>query len=299
MKLISQQGREDLAIVYVARSEGGNLVEFVESLHPPKPREEKWILTISTLYGCPVNCTICDAGPFYLGRISKEGMFWQLDKMISGKYPDEHIPVKQLKVHFTRMGEPTFNMAVLDVIKEFDWYWKAPGFMPSISTIAPRGSEKFLDELISLKNEKFMNGRFQLQFSIHTTDSKKRDLMMPVKKWSFEKISEYGKRFFNEGDRKISLSFAPSVENEINIDKLKNIFDPEIFIIKLTPLNETVNVLKNEIIPVISNESNYAAEEIAKAFKKAGYETVISLNSYEEIKIGSTCGQNVFFNENS
>lgn len=114
-----------------------------------------------------------------------------------------------------------------------------------------------------------------------------------------KKISEYGKRFFNEGDRKISLSFAPSVENEINIDKLKNIFDPEIFIIKLTPLNETVNVLKNEIIPVISNESNYAAEEIAKAFKKAGYETVISLNSYEEIKIGSTCGQNVFFNENS
>lgn len=299
MKLISQQGREDLAVVYIAKSEGGNLVEFVESLHPPKPREEKWILTISTLYGCPVNCTICDAGPFYLGRISKEGMFWQLNKMISSKFPDENIPVKQLKVHFTRMGEPTFNMAVLDVINEFEWYWQAPGFMPSISTIAPNGSEKFLDELITLKNRKFRNGKFQLQFSIHTTNNKKRDLMMPVKKWNFEKIAGYGKRFFTEGDRKISLSFAPSAENEIDIDKLKNIFDPGIFLIKLTPLNETGNVIKNEITPLISNEKNSSAAELAAIFENSGYKVIISLNNYEEIKIGSTCGQNLFFTEKS
>lgn len=299
MKLISQQGREDLAIVYIAKSEGGNLVEFVESLHPPIPRNEKWILTISTLYGCPVNCTICDAGPYYLGRISKEGMFWQLDKMISSKYPDSVIPVKQLKVHFTRMGEPTFNMAVLDVINEFDWYWKAPGFIPSISTIAPNGSERFLDELITLKEQKFSGGRFRLQFSIHTTDKKRRDLMMPVKKWSFEKIAEYSKRYFSGGDRKISLSFAPSAENEIDVDKLRNIFDPGIFLIKLTPLNETGNVIKNEITPLISNESNSSAGNIAALFQKAGYDVIISLNNYEEIKIGSTCGQNLFFTERS
>lgn len=297
MKLISQQGREDLAIVYVARSEGGNLVEFVESLHPPKPREDKWILTVSTLYGCPVNCTICDAGPYYLGRISKEGMFWQLDKMISGRYPDSVIPVNQLKVHFTRMGEPTFNMAVLDVINEFEWYWQAPGFMPSISTIAPNGSEKFLDELVKLKNQKFRHGKFQLQFSIHTTDKKKRDLMMPVKKWSFQKMAEYGKKFFGEGDRKISLSFAPSAENEIDIDKLKNIFDPEIFIIKLTPLNETESVIKNQFTPLISNENNALAAELAAKFENFGYEAIISFNNNEEIKIGSTCGQNLFFTE--
>ena len=147
MKIINSTGREDLAIVHIAQAAGGNYVEFVESLYPPKSREEKWILTLSTLYGCPVSCTICDAGPFYLGRISKEGMFWQLDYMLSKRYPDGCIPVKKLKVHFTRMGEPAFNMSVLEVIEEFDLYFNAPGFMPSISSIAPKGSEKFFKEL--------------------------------------------------------------------------------------------------------------------------------------------------------
>lgn len=120
MKIINSTGKEDLAIVHIAQAAGGNYIEFVESLHAPKAREEKWILTLSTLYGCPVSCAICDAGPYYLGRVSKEGMFWQLDHMISRRYPAGVIPVKQLKVHFTRMGEPAFNMSVLDVIEEFN-----------------------------------------------------------------------------------------------------------------------------------------------------------------------------------
>ena len=90
--------------------------------------------------------------------------------MITKRYPDSIVPVKQLKVHFTRMGEPAFNMNVLDVIEEFDMYFKAPGFFPSISTIAPKGTDKFFDEMMELKNRKFSNGIFQLQYSIHTTD---------------------------------------------------------------------------------------------------------------------------------
>jgi len=216
MKIINSTGKDDLAIVHIAQAAGGNFVEFVESLHSPKPREEKWILTLSTLYGCPVSCTICDAGPYYLGRISKEGMFWQLDYMISRRYPAGEIPAKQLKVHFTRMGEPAFNLSVLDVINEFELYFNAPGFMPSISSIAPKGSEKFFEELLVLKTQKFSGGKFQLQFSIHTTNTLKRDELIPVRKWDLKQIAEYGKRFYRKGDRKITLSFAPSKENEID-----------------------------------------------------------------------------------
>ncbi len=296
MKLVSKQGRDDLAVVYVAKSEGGNLVEFVETLHNPLPREEKLIITISTLYGCPVNCTICDAGPYYMGRLSKEAMFWQIDQVLSKYYPDSIIPVKKLKVHFTRMGEPSFNMAVLDVINEFDWYFKAPGFLPSISSIAPKGSEKFFDELLKLKNEKFSGGRFQLQFSIHTTNEKKRDEMMPVKKWSFQIIAEYGERFKNAGDRKITLSFAPSFENEIDPVVIKKYFNPSDFLIKLTPLNATDNASKNNLKSVISHESSENTEKLLADFNSMGYEVIIVKNSLDEIKIGSTCGQNIFFN---
>lgn len=296
MKIINSTGREDLAIVHIAQAAGGNYVEFVESLYPPKSREEKWILTLSTLYGCPVSCTICDAGPFYLGRISKEGMFWQLDYMLSNRYPDGCIPVKKLKVHFTRMGEPAFNMSVLDVIEEFDLYFNAPGFMPSISSIAPKGSEKFFKELLRIKNEKFSGGKFQLQFSIHTTDIKKRDELIPVKKWSFNEIAAYGDKFFREGERKITLSFAPSNEYIIDPNKITAIFDPQKFIIKLTPLNTTSSTVKNNLTSLISPLNTEGIESLASEFRNNGYEVIISIGSYEELKIGSTCGQNLVTN---
>lgn len=296
MKIINSTGRDDLAIVHIAQAAGGNFVEFVESLQPPKPREEKWILTLSTLYGCPVSCTICDAGPYYLGRISKEGMFWQLDYMISRRYKDGIIPIRQLKVYFTRMGEPAFNMSVLDVINEFDIYFNAPGFMPSISSIAPKGTEKFFEELLKLKNDKFTGGKFQLQFSIHTTDKLKRDELIPVKKWDFTQIAVYGLRFHSKGDRKITLSFAPSIENEIDPAVVHGHFDPELFLIKLTPLNITTNTVKNNLTSLISPLNTAGMEKLAGEFRSRGYEVIVSIGDYEELKIGSTCGQNLVTN---
>ncbi len=293
MKILTSTGNEDLAIVYIAETAGGNLIEFVESLQNPIPRSEKWILTVSTLYGCPVNCTICDAGPYYLGRISKEGIFWQIDYMISKRFPDGIIPVKQLKVHFTRMGEPAFNMNVLEVIEEFDKYFNAPGFMPSISSIAPNGSEDFFDEMLLIKNEKFSKGNFQLQFSIHTTDEVKRNELIPVKKWSFEKIGKYGERFYNVGDRKITLSFAPSKMYPVEPVKLLKYFDPRYFLVKLTPLNTTNSTIKNNFNSVIDPITGDNFEALENSFRNIGYDVIVSIGDYDEIKIGSTCGQSI------
>ena len=40
MKIITSTGKEELAVIYIAQAAGGNYVEFVESLQPPKTREE-------------------------------------------------------------------------------------------------------------------------------------------------------------------------------------------------------------------------------------------------------------------
>lgn len=293
MKLLSSTGREDLSIVHIAETAGGNLIEFVESLHPPKSREEKWILVVSTLYGCPVNCTICDAGPYYLGRISKEGIFWQIDTMISKYYPEGKIPVKQLKIQFARMGESAFNRNVLEVINEFGFYFDAPGFMPSVSTIAPHGTDRFFEDLLRIKSEKFNTGNFQLQFSIHTTDEERRNELIPVRKWSFKKIAEYGKKFYIKGDRKITLSFAVSHEYPIEPVRLLEIFDPSVFLIKLTPLNPTYKTGKAGIVSLPQKDSIEKLPALAGEFKDAGYDAIISIGEPEENLIGSNCGQNL------
>jgi len=293
MKIVSQTGNEELAVVYVAQTSGGDLLEFVESLQPPKPREEKWVLIVSTLLGCPVDCRICDAGLYYHGRISKEGIFWQIDNLVTRRFPERKIPSKQFKIQFARMGEPAFNMNVIDVIEEFDLYFDAPGFMPSISTIAPKSSDEFFERLLSVKNEKFNSANFQMQFSIHTTNERKRNELIPVKKWSFREIGEYGNRFFKQGDRKITLNFAASNQYPIHPEVLLDYFDPEKFLIKFTPLNPTYNSLKMNITSMINGTNTDKAIPVLDDFRNCGYEVIVSIGEIEENYIGSNCGQNI------
>lgn len=293
MKILSVSGKEDLAIVYLAQSSTGEYVEFVEALQPPFTRQQKWILIVSSLYGCPVDCKMCDAGSFYHGRLSKEAIFAQIDHIITARYPDRKVSVKQLKVQFARTGEPSFNIHVLDVINEFDYYFETPSFIPSISTIAPNGTDLFFEELLKVKQQKSYGLNFQLQFSIHTTDEKKRDELIPVKKWSFKKIGEYSEKFYAKGGKKIALAFAVSNEYPVHPGRLLSYFDPKKFIIKLTPLNPTYNASANQITTLINTPNTESIKLLTEEFNQCGYETIISYGEYEENYLGSNCGQSI------
>ena len=62
MKILARTGSEEVAIAYVGETTDGRLVEFTEAVQPPLSREEKWVLIVSSLFGCPARCAICDAG---------------------------------------------------------------------------------------------------------------------------------------------------------------------------------------------------------------------------------------------
>ncbi|MCP5104430.1 MAG: radical SAM protein, partial [bacterium] len=164
MKIIGEAGRDDIAMVYLAELGPDRYVEFVHSLQPPFTRAEKWVLIISTLFGCPVGCSICDAGGWYKGKMSTEEIFAQMDFLVAQYYPDRNIPVEKFKIQFARMGEPSFNPNVLEVLRQLPRRYHAPGLMPSFSTIAPNGTRDFFDRLLEIKNDYYSNGNFQMQF---------------------------------------------------------------------------------------------------------------------------------------
>jgi 23S rRNA (adenine2503-C2)-methyltransferase len=293
MKVLATAGKEEVAIVYIAEMDDGNLIEFVEALQPPLSREEKWVLLVSTMYGCPVGCKMCDAGGSYHGRVSKDGILAQIDALVRPRYPDGRVPSRQFKVQFARMGEPSFNPAVLEAIEEIPVLFDVPGFMPSISTIAPRGAGAFFERLLAIKREKFSGGRFQFQFSIHTTDEKLRDEIMPVKKWGFAEMAEYGERFYAPGDRKIGLNFALAAGMPVDPAALREHFDPDKFLVKITPLNPTYRARESGYSSYIDPQRAGGDYSIVRELQEAGYQTIVSIGEVEESYIGSNCGQYV------
>ncbi len=291
MKVLASIGREDVAMVYVIDLGDSKLVECVESVQPPIPREEKWVLLVSTMFGCPIGCVMCDAGGHYLGKPTKEQIFTQIDFLVRKRYPDRIIPAKQFKIQFARMGEPSLNPDVLEVLDELPELYHAPGLMPSLSTVAPKGSENFMDRLLEIKFNRYAGGHFQFQFSIHTTDETLRDEIIPVKKWSFAEMSAYGERFYAPGDRKITLNFALAQNMPVEPGILLNYFDPDKFLIKITPLNPTYQALENNLTSYIDPYVEDNGYEIVEALKQAGYQVIVSIGEVEENLIGSNCGQ--------
>ncbi|MEO0161352.1 MAG: radical SAM protein [candidate division WOR-3 bacterium] len=296
MKVISKIGREDIAIVYIAQTIRGIPTEFVESVQPPLPRTDKWVLIVSTLYGCPVRCKICDAGGFYKGKLSTQEIIDQIDFMVRNRFPDRKVPVKKFKIQFARIGEPAFNDSVLEVLELLPTLYDAPGLMVCISTIAPLGKERFFKDMLKIKKDQYF-GRFQLQFSIHTTNEQLRDWLIPTKKWNFKQIADYGEVFYQDGERKIVLNFALAKGMVVDENILLRYFNPEKFIIKITPVNPTINARKNNILSQIITEDE--KNETIDRLRTAGYEVVLSIGELEENKIGSNCGQHIlkFLNE--
>ena len=300
MKVVQRFGKDGLATVYIGETKRGR-IEFVESVPPPFTRDEKWVLIVSSLYGCPVKCQMCDAGGGFGGKLTLEEILSQVDYLVSLYYPNYQIPADKFKIQFARVGEPSFNSNVLEALKVLPHIYDAPGLTPSLSTIAPRGSDDFFDELIEIKKDLYPYN-FQLQFSVHSTNQTKRDAIIPLKKWSLEKIANYGEKFYQKNGKKITLNFILADDFTISPDTIKSTFSPEIFFIKMTPLNPTYRAHTSGLKCALNakSETEFNAPSIATELKDLGYEVLISIGALEENNIGSNCGQYIrTFEENS
>jgi len=290
VRILSSAGNPDVATVFIADMGDDRLVEFVESTQPPLTRDEKWVLIVSVLCGCPVGCLMCDAGQGYKGRLTLDELFSQIDFLIRGRYPDGAVPVPKFKIQFARMGEPAMNPAVLDVLRQMPARYELRGFVPSVSTVAPRGCERFFEELRAVKEDLYAEG-FQLQFSVHSTDRAVRDRLIPTSTWDFEEMAAYGERFRNGGGKKIALNFALAQDVPIEADVLARHFPPASFLVKITPVNPTYRARENRLVSFL--DGFRAAEDLepVASLRDAGYEVIVSIGEPEENRIGSNCGQ--------
>jgi len=292
MRIVGKNGRKDLAMVYLAemRSDPSLMVEFVDSCEPAAGgRDKKWVTVVSSQFGCPVGCLMCDAGGNFKGNLLLPEIRDQIEYVFSENRDMNPQKCPKLKIQFARMGEPALNDAVIDVL-----YWlaeKYPKAMPCIATVAPAGRDKWFESLLNV-SRKFDD--FQLQFSINTTDLELGDKLIPFPRMGWPWLAIYGERFFRPGSRKPSLNFALSPGLPCDAESIVKYFDPEYFVVKLTPLNPTATAGENQLECINNFErAKIIVAEKAQEFSALGYQVIESVGNMEENEIGSNCGQMV------
>ncbi|MFV1949484.1 MAG: radical SAM protein, partial [Anaerolineales bacterium] len=96
-----------------------------------------------------------------------------------------------------------------------------------------------------------------------------------------------------QGDRKITLNFALAEESPVDPQVLLKYFDPEKFLIKITPLNPTYQAISTGLKSFIDPENKLDVYPELVAIRDAGYQVILSIGEQEENQIGSNCGQYV------
>lgn len=290
LNIISELSIKGVATTYIANVRNNNkmLIEFVDSTPPPESdREKKWVIIVSSQIGCALGCKFCDASNYFYGNLKKDEIIEQVNYIIQQSINLNPNKVKKFKIQFARMGEPSLNPDVVDAMLELLRLY--PSYIPCIATTAPIGSEKFFEKLLKIKDS-FMD--FQLQFSINSTDIKYRDSIMPFLKLPFKWITDYSERFYSAGKRKIVLNFAVDMEQGLDYELIKNYFNPQKNIIKLTPINPTINSYRNGFrINLKYDEIGSLLKKHSEKFCELGFETIISIGDMRENVVLSNCGQ--------
>ncbi len=264
-----------------------------------KPLSEKWVITLSTQFGCPMKCNFCSCPQIgYKGNSTYADLERQFMSAIA-LFPDVHY-CERLNVHFARMGEPIFNYDVFrftESLYKEKAYWNLKARLrtevvhPVLTTCLPKYSKlkKRVMEWCDIKN-KLYNGQAGLQLSINSTDENQRQEMFGGKTLTLEDISYLGRLLPSPVGRKYCLNFAYATGFEVNARKLAKLFCPTKFMCKITPIHNNKQCREKGIQTVDGYQSYSPYAQIEKDLISVGFDVLVFVPSMDEENGLVTCG---------
>lgn len=264
------------------------------------PLEEKWVVTISSQYGCSMGCKFCDVPKVGPGN---DATYYDLIHQITNAMSlhPEVTHSKQLNIHFARMGEPTWNNEILNItpdmisVKEYIDIFKNFTLHPVISTMMPKNNkwlENFICYWLRIKNHVYL-GEAGLQLSINTTDDIIRDVLFNHNSYALKDISDIMKYAIQKNSpiigRKITLNFALT-DAPIDTKKLRAMFDPQYFMVKITPMHKTQACRDNNLQTTDGYDAYYPYEKVEQELINEGFDVLVFIPSKEEDDSRITCG---------
>ena len=163
---------------------------------------------------------------------------------------------------------------------------------PVLTTSLPKKFKKLEEKLLEwcdIKNNTY-NGQAGLQISINSTNEEQRDDMFNNCSLSVQDFSVIADKLPNPIGRKYCLNFAYSSNFEIDAKKLSNLFSPEKWMIKITPIHNNQECRKNGYETKGGYTSFKPYQEVEESLKSHGFDVLIFVPSMDEEKGLVTCG---------
>lgn len=264
------------------------------------PLSEKWVITLSTQYGCPMKCSFCDVPNVkFRGNASFDDLRKQLFNAIS-LFPDVHY-TERLNIHYARMGDPIFNH---DVFSFSEWLYRSKDIVrletglrvetlhPVLTTSLPKSLRVLEERLVKwcfIKNNIY-NGQAGLQFSINSTSEEQRNEMFGGMQLSLKEFSEIAQRLPYPVSRKYCLNFAYSTDFEIDAKLVASLFSPDKFMCKITPIHNNNACRQNRIETVGGYDSYHPYSKPEEDLKAEGFDVLVFVPSIDEEDGLVTCG---------
>lgn len=188
-------------------------------------RLDRWMIGVSVMSGCPVGCKFCATGNIKGWiKLTAQEIVEQVKYILRNNPEYNPRDCSEFKINYTRMGEPFLNIeAVKEAIRIID------GMLPGvivhhyISTVGIQDSDF-----------SWVKDNITLQVSVHSLDEVRRDDLIPfTKKMTLEELG----RIRTDSELKTTVNLTLVDNADFDIDKLKQLFDPKYFFIKLSPIN--------------------------------------------------------------
>ena len=256
---------------------------------------DKWVATISTQKGCPMNCKFCDCPKYgFYGNATLNELSYEIETILQNENVNH---TNRFNVHFARMGEPTFNWNVIDFAKNelrplVNKYIDAKTIHPVVSTMLPKANkrlEEFVLKWCEIKNIEY-GGEAGLQFSINSTDDTQRDDQFNGKSLNLNEISTLAAKLPMPIGRKYTLNFAVTKDTILDAKRLSELFDKKKFIVKITPIHETNSAVRNGFDVTTSYEDYNVYRDFERPLLEEGWDVIVFVPSKEEDSDRITCG---------
>jgi len=165
------------------------------------PTEKRLTACLSSQVGCPMDCKFCATGKEGLKRSLKASEI--LDQIL---FIENEMNRKVTNIVFMGMGEPLLNIDnLLSSIRSINEDFQISQRKITVSTVAV---PKTIGKLSAKSFQKLGNCQFTLAISLHASNQKTRETIIPsAKNYDIKNIIEDCKKYVRDTGRRVSFEY--------------------------------------------------------------------------------------------